>query len=68
MRLIQATPRQAQVLDLLVEFGESSLIARKLGLSADTVQGYINKSLDENGHGNRVTLAVAWDRQKRANE
>ena len=65
MRAIQVTPRQAQVLDLLCEFGETDLIAYKLGLSEKTITIYINKIMEQNGYPNRLTLSLAWDRQKR---
>lgn len=66
MKTLDVTPRQAELLDLLVEFGDGPIIARKLGVTPDTVRHAIVRLLDKQGHPNRVTLAVAWDRQRRA--
>jgi len=67
MRELKVTPRQAQVLDELCEFGETDLVAYRLKISPRSVTVYINRIMETNGHPNRLTLALAWDRQKRAN-
>ena len=59
------TKSQARVLDALCEFGETDLVARKLGLSEKTVTVYISRSLVANQYPNRLMLALAWDREKR---
>jgi len=64
MKPIRATSREAQVLDLLVELGDSRLIAHRLKIKPKTVTVYINRVMEMNGYPNRVTLALAWDRQR----
>lgn len=65
MKPIKATPRQAQVLDLLCELGETRLVAYRLKIKPRTVEVYINRVMEENGHPNRLTLALLWDRYRR---
>lgn len=60
------TEAQARVLDALCELGETDLVARKLKLSPRTVGVYINRIMQVNKYPNRVTLALARDRENRA--
>jgi DNA-binding CsgD family transcriptional regulator len=60
------TEREAQLLDVLCELGETDLVARKLGLSKRTVSIYINRIMAANKYPNRLTLALARDRENRA--
>ena len=64
-KALTLTKSQARVLDALCEFGETDLVARKLGLSEKTVTVYISRSLVANQYPNRLMLALAWDREKR---
>ena len=65
MRELVVTPRQAQVLDELCEYGETDLVAYRLKISKRSVMTYLSAIMEKNGHPNRLTLALAWDRQKR---
>lgn len=65
MKKIIVTKRHAQTLDLLCEYGETDLVAYKMGISERTVTNYINRIMWANGYPNRLTLALAWDRQNR---
>ena len=65
MRRIEATPKQQQVLDALCEFGQTDLVAYKLGLKTRSVEMVIFRVMHANGYPNRLTLALAWDRQTR---
>lgn len=60
------TEAQARVLDALCELGETDLVARKLKLSPRTVGVYITRIMQVNKYPNRVTLALARDRENRA--
>lgn len=60
------TDRQAQALDAIVELGQTDLVARKLGLSVKTIETYISRAMRANKYPNRLTLAVARDRENRA--
>ncbi len=59
------TKRQAEVLDALCELGETDLVAHKLKLSQRSVATYIIRALAANKHPNRLTLALARDRELR---
>lgn len=59
------TKTQERVLDALCELGETDLVARKLSLSPRTVGIYVSRMLATNNYPNRLTLVLAWDRQKR---
>lgn len=59
------TKRQAEVLDALCELGETDLVARKLNLSQRSVSTYIIRALAANQYPNRLTLALARDRENR---
>lgn len=65
MKKLILTERQAQALDLLCEYGETDLVAYKMGIAERTVTNYINIAMRQNGHPNRLTLALEWDRQNR---
>ena len=60
------TKTQARVRDTLCELGDTDLVARKLKLSPRTVGVYINRIMQVNKYPNRVTLALARDRENRA--
>lgn len=66
MKPLVVTPREAEVLDFLCELGQTKLIAHRMKISTSTVEHYIYRAMTNNGHPNRLTLALAWDRQKRA--
>lgn len=65
MKQLKVTPRQAQVLDALCEFGQTDLVAYKLKLKPHTVEQHIYRLMQINGYPNRLTLVLAWDREKR---
>lgn len=65
MKSLSVTLRESQVLDALCELGQTDLVARKLGISIRTVENHIQRMMRENSHPNRLTLALAWDREKR---
>ena len=60
------TDRQAQALDAIVELGQTDLVARKLGLSTKTIETYVRRAMITNKYPNRLTLAIARDRENRA--
>ena len=60
------TERQAQVLDAIVELGQTDLAARKLGLSIKTIEAYVSRAMQANKYPNRLTLAIARDRELRS--
>ena len=65
MRKIIATPREADVLNALCELGQTDLVSTKLKITHKTVEAHILNCMNKNGHPNRLTLALAWDRQQR---
>jgi DNA-binding CsgD family transcriptional regulator len=60
------TERQAQALDAIVELGQTDLAARKLGLSIKTIEAYVSRAMIANKYPNRLTLAIARDRELRS--
>jgi DNA-binding CsgD family transcriptional regulator len=60
------TERQAQALDAIVELGQTDLAARKLGLSIKTIEAYVSRAMQANKYPNRLTLAIARDRELRS--
>jgi DNA-binding CsgD family transcriptional regulator len=60
------TERQAQALDAIVELGQTDLAARKLGLSIKTIEAYVSRAMQNNKYPNRLTLAIARDRELRS--
>lgn len=66
MKPLILTDRQTQVLDLLCELGDTKLVAHRMGVETKSVHDYISRAVKSNGHINRLTLALAWDRQKRS--
>jgi DNA-binding NarL/FixJ family response regulator len=60
------TKREAELLDALCELGETDLVARKLGLTQRTVGVYISRIISTNKYPNRLTLALARDRELRS--
>ena len=59
------TKREAELLDALCELGETDLVARKLGLTERTVGTYISRIISNNKYPNRLTIALARDRELR---
>jgi DNA-binding NarL/FixJ family response regulator len=49
----------------LCELGETDLVARKTGWTERTVEAYLGRLIKKLGYPNRLTLALAWDRQTR---
>lgn len=67
MLIANLTPREREVLDLLVECGCNKKIARRVNKSEATVKTWISSIFRKVDVGDdRVLLAVWWDRQKRA--
>jgi DNA-binding NarL/FixJ family response regulator len=65
MRKLSVTPSEAKLLDALCELGETDLVARKTGLTERTTEQYLCRLIKKLGYPNRLTLALAWDRQTR---
>ena len=65
MRKLSVTPSEAKLLDALCELGETDLVARKTGWTERTVEAYLGRLIKKLGYPNRLTLALAWDRQTR---
>lgn len=65
MRKLNVTPSEAKLLDALCELGETDLVARKTGLTERTVEVYLARLIKKLGYPNRLTLALAWDREHR---
>ncbi len=66
MKKLNVTPFEAKLLDALCELGQTDLIARQTGLSIRTVGTYMTRLFTKLGYPNRITLALAWDRQRRS--
>ncbi|HLF09064.1 MAG TPA: helix-turn-helix transcriptional regulator [Dehalococcoidia bacterium] len=54
------TPRQEQVLDLLVDGASDKQIGRALGISARTVETHVRTLRLKTGTPNRAALAAWW--------
>ena len=65
MRKLNVTPSEAKLLDALCELGETDLVARKTGWTERTVEVYLARLIKKVGYPNRLTLALAWDREHR---
>jgi DNA-binding NarL/FixJ family response regulator len=65
MKKLNVTPSEANLLDALCELGETDLVARKTGLTERTTEQYLGRLIKKLGYPNRLTLALAWDRQTR---
>jgi len=59
------TARQAEVLDAICELGETDLVAYKLKIKKRTVDHHVRHMLKTNKYPNRLTLALARDRETR---
>lgn len=66
MKPLSITFRESQVLDALCDLGQTELVADRLGISKRTVEAHIQRAMLENGLPNRLTLALAWDRERRS--
>jgi DNA-binding NarL/FixJ family response regulator len=66
MKKLSVTPSEAKLLDALCELGETDLVARRTGLAERTVDEYIGRLTRKLQYPNRLTLALAWDRQTRS--
>jgi DNA-binding NarL/FixJ family response regulator len=65
VRKLNVTPSEAKLLDALCELGETDLVARKTGWTERTVEVYLARLIKKVGYPNRLTLALAWDREHR---
>lgn len=60
------TQRETEVMDAVVETGGvHKLVARRLGISARTIQAHINNIYDKAGCRVGLLVAIAWDRHRR---
>lgn len=66
MKPLLVTFRESQVLDALCDLGQTELVAKRLGITTRTVEAHIQRMMNENGFPNRLTLVLAWDRERRA--
>ena len=66
MKKLNVTPSEAKLLDALCELGQTDLVARKTGLTERTVEVYLGRLIRKLKYPNRLTLALAWDRQTRS--
>lgn len=55
-------PRMVEYMNMLVRYGDHSTIAEEMGVSPKTITTYMERCLDATGIGNKVLLAVWWDR------
>ena len=60
------TPRQEQVLDLLVDGASDKQIGRALGISARTVETHVRTLRLKTGTPNRAALAAWWALRREA--
>jgi len=60
------TPRQEQVLDLLVDGAPSKQIGRALGISARTVETHLSRLRLKTGTPNRAALSAWWALRREA--
>jgi DNA-binding NarL/FixJ family response regulator len=65
MKKFNVTPSEAKLLDALCELGQTDLVARKTGFTERTAETYLCRLIKKLGYPNRLTLALAWDRQTR---
>lgn len=65
MKKLNVTPSEAKLLDALCELGETDLVARRTGWTERTVEVYLARLIKKVGYPNRLTLALAWDREHR---
>jgi DNA-binding NarL/FixJ family response regulator len=65
VKKLNVTPSEAKLLDALCELGQTDLVARKTGLTERTVGVYLARLIKKLGYPNRLTLALAWDRERR---
>jgi DNA-binding CsgD family transcriptional regulator len=56
------TPREAEVMTILVEKGSSKAVARVLGISSKTIDIHVTSAVSKMRARNRLDGAVAWDR------
>jgi len=68
MDLTDVTPREEQVLDLLIQGKTNKEIAAALGLSPNTIRNYLSPLRDKTGCKNRVDLAIWWKTQPKRPE
>ena len=54
------------MLNALCELGQTDLVSTKLKITHKTVEAHIFNCMNKNGYPNRLTLALAWDRQQRS--
>ena len=59
------SPAQRRVLDALTEGGTNAQIARRLGISFETVKWHISQLLGQTSFEGRITLARWWQRTQR---
>jgi DNA-binding NarL/FixJ family response regulator len=58
-RTVELTPRERDVLQLIVSGGSNKQVARKLGISEKTVKGHLTKLFQRIGVADR-TQAALW--------
>lgn len=59
------SPREADVVDAIVEHGCQKTAARILGLHEHTIAKHLDNARRKAGVSNTVRLAVLWDRYSR---
>jgi hypothetical protein len=65
VKKLNVTPSEAKLLNALCELGQTDLVARKTGWAERTVEAYLARLIKKLGYPNRLTLALAWDREHR---
>jgi DNA-binding CsgD family transcriptional regulator len=60
------TPRQAEILDALIEHDVPKRAADALGLSVDTIESHMGRVRERVPWKGRIRIFVEWDRYRRA--
>lgn len=59
------SPRESQVITLLVEQGGNKAVARTLDMNTNTVASHLNRVCKKMGVKERLHAALKWDRYSR---
>lgn len=62
-RVLQVTPRQAEILRLIASGLSDKQIGSRLGVSPRTIQSHVDRLYLQNGLHKRTALIAAWVRE-----